>query len=113
MSMFEDVVEAVAPNTLVAVGVILLAPVLLPVLKSGLRPLAKGVVKGYLAIEDKVKEFGATTSEEWSDLVAEARSEHGAVAGAAAAATSAKASKEETTKEEKPPSGAGTRQKTT
>lgn len=109
--IFEDVIETVAPNTLVAVGVILLAPVLLPVLKSGLRPLAKGIVKGYLAIEDQVKEFGATTSEEWSDLVAEAKSEHGVAAGAAAAATSAKTSKEETTKE--PQSGAGARQKTT
>lgn len=106
MSIFEDLVETVAPNTLVAVGVILLAPVLLPVLKSGLRPLAKGIVKGYLAIEDQVKEFGAATSEEWSDLVAEAKSEHGVAAGAAAASA-------KTSKEEKPQSGAGARQKTT
>jgi Protein of unknown function (DUF5132) len=109
VSMFEDIVETVAPNTLVAVGVILLAPVLLPVAKTGLRPLAKGVVKGYLAIGDKVKEFAATTSEEFSDLYAEAKSEHAAAAGAA----SAKATEEEATREGKPRSGAGTRQKAT
>jgi Protein of unknown function (DUF5132) len=79
VSMFEDIVETVAPNMLVAAGAILLAPVLLPVLKTGLRPLAKGVVKGYLVIEDKVKEIAATTTEEFSDLVGEARSEHAAV----------------------------------
>ncbi len=110
--MFEDIVETVAPNTLVAAGVILLAPVLLPVVKTGLRPLAKGVVKGYRAFEDKVKEFAATTSEELSDLVAEARSEH-AAADEAARAASATTTEEEATRKEKPRSGAGTRQKAT
>ncbi|MFZ0255367.1 MAG: DUF5132 domain-containing protein [Gammaproteobacteria bacterium] len=90
----EDVVEAVSPNALVAAGVLFLAPVLLPVVGKGLRPLAKGAIKGYLTVQDKVKEYAAASTEQLGDLVAEARSEHGAVAAGAVAGEGASGSKE-------------------
>lgn len=55
----------------IGIGVALLAPVALPVL----RPVAKQVIKGGIVITDKVKEFFAEAGERWSDLVAEARAD--------------------------------------
>jgi predicted flap endonuclease-1-like 5' DNA nuclease len=40
----------------------------------GLRPVAKTVMKGGLFLTDQVKQFVATASEGWSEMVAEARS---------------------------------------
>ncbi|MGC1955683.1 MAG: DUF5132 domain-containing protein [Gammaproteobacteria bacterium] len=91
----EDVAEAVSPNALVAAGVLLLGPILLPVVGRGLRPLAKGAIKGYLTVQDKVREYAAVSTEQLGDLVAEARSEHGAAAaGVVAAGEGASGSKE-------------------
>lgn len=96
MNWLEDLVEAVSPNALVAAGALLLAPILVPVVGRGLRPLAKGAIKGYLTVQDKVREYAAVSTEQLSDLVAEARAEHAAVATAAGAvaAEEAFASKE-------------------
>src|SRR5713101_9171 len=57
-------------------GAILIAPVLAPAATKGLRPLAKGAVKGYLTLSDKVREWAAESGEQWQDLVAEAKAEH-------------------------------------
>jgi hypothetical protein len=106
----EDVVEAVSPNAWVAAGAVFLAPILLPVVGRGLRPLAKGAIKGYLTVQDKVKEYAAVGTEQLSDLVAEARSEHSAaLAGAAAAAASEGAA---ASKERKPQPSSGGKEKT-
>ncbi len=40
-----------------------------------LRGLSKAMVKGSISVVDKTKEVLSTTGENWSDLVAEARSE--------------------------------------
>lgn len=85
MNWLEDLVEAISPNALVAAGALFLAPILVPVVGRGLRPLAKGAIKGYLTVQDKVKEYAAVSTEQMSDLVAEARAEHAAAAGAVAA----------------------------
>lgn len=86
MALLEDVVEFVTPNALVAVGVILLSPFVLPVIGAGLRPVAKGAIKGYLTAQDKVREYIATSGEGLSDLVAEAKAEHAAAVAAASGA---------------------------
>ena len=91
--VFGDVFKAVGPPLLVGVGAALLAPILLPAVAAGMRPLAKTAVKGYLALTDKVKEMAAESGEQLSDLVAEARAEReaelaAAVTGAAAAPNS-------------------------
>lgn len=78
MNWLEDLVEYVSPNALMAAGVIVLTPILLPIVGRGLRPLAKGAIKGYLSLQDKVKEVAASSTEQLSDLVAEAKAEHAA-----------------------------------
>jgi ABC-type proline/glycine betaine transport system permease subunit len=87
INVLDDIVELVSPNVWVTGGVVLLAPFILPVIIKGLRPVVKGTIKGYLTIQDKVKEYAAVTSEQMSDLIAEVRAEH-AAAGTIAAVES-------------------------
>lgn len=77
-------------GVLVGVGVALVTPIVLPAVAAVARPLAKGAIRGYLSISDKMKELTAEAGEQWSDLVAEARSEQtvGAEAMEAAEASS-------------------------
>lgn len=107
MNWLEDVVEYVTPNALVAAGVLFLAPIVLPVVGSGLRPVAKGAIKGYLTLQDKVRELAAAGTEQVSDLVAEAKAEHAAVGGAAAIGDATGGSKER-----KSPSSSAGKEKT-
>lgn len=60
----------------VALGAVVLAPIVVPALARGLRPIAKEAVKGYLTLSEKAKEMMAESGEQWQDLVAEARSEY-------------------------------------
>lgn len=64
-----------ARSAIITVGAALLVPLVLPVLTRGMRPLAKGVVKGGLLLTDKAKEVIAEAGEQWSDLVAEVRAD--------------------------------------
>jgi hypothetical protein len=50
----------------------------------GLRPAAKGIVTGGLAVVDMAKTAAAAASEQWMDLVAEAQAERTAEAEARA-----------------------------
>ncbi len=75
MALLNDALEGSFPLVLVGIGAALLAPVVAPALGSVAKPLAKGAVKGYLAIADRAKEVLAETGEQWSDLVAEVRAE--------------------------------------
>jgi len=60
MGMLEDSMKGSVPAILVGAGVALAAPLIAPAItgagkgvgKGGLRPLAKGVIKGYLAVSD-------------------------------------------------------------
>jgi len=74
-------------SVLVGVGVALVAPIVVPALAGGMRPLAKAVVKGGMMVYDKGAEVIAEASEQLSDMLAEARSELDAAAAAAAAHT--------------------------
>ena len=67
----------------------LVAPIIVPALAAGMRPLVKTVVRGGMLVYDKGVEMIAEAGEQLSDLVAEARAEADA---AAAAATQAAAS---------------------
>jgi len=75
MALLEDGISVSIPTVLVGVGVALAAPILLPVTAGGLRPLAKTLVKGYLAVMDSAKEVMAEAGERFSDIVAEAEAE--------------------------------------
>ena len=76
MAWYDKVISFSWPNVLMAVGVAAMAPVLLPVVGSVVRPVAKGVVKGGLMVKDAVVGFAAEAGEQVSDLVAEAKAEH-------------------------------------
>ncbi|MEZ4768281.1 MAG: DUF5132 domain-containing protein [Caldilineales bacterium] len=66
---------------LAGVAVVAAAP-----LVPALRPTAKKVVAGGVAVVDKTKTAAAVAGEQWMDLVAEARAERMAEAEARAAA---------------------------
>ncbi len=89
MALFDDMVQGLTsswvPSVLVGVGVALVAPIVVPALAGGMRPLAKAVVKGGMLVYDKGAEVIAEASEQLSDMLAEARSELDAAAAAAAA----------------------------
>ena len=63
---------------MVGVGILVAAPVLLPVVGAVIRPLAKGLIKTSLMVGDAVQGVVAAGSEQLSDLTTEARTEHAA-----------------------------------
>jgi hypothetical protein len=62
-------------NLAVGAGVVLLAPVVIPVVGSLLKPVAKAVIKGGLLAYEGAKVSVAETKEAIEDLAAEAKSE--------------------------------------
>lgn len=94
MGLFDDGLKGPTGSILVILGVALAAPIVLPAVASVSRPLAKSLIRGYLALADTVKEFAAEAQEQVSDLVAEVKAERTAsmAAGAAAAKPKAKPS---------------------
>jgi hypothetical protein len=86
MALFEDGLSGSTKSILVILGVALAAPIVLPAVASISRPLAKTLIKGYLALTDMVKEFSAEAQEQVSDLVAEVKAERTADMAAAGAA---------------------------
>lgn len=59
----------------IGAGVVLLAPVIIPVIGSILKPLAKAIIKGSLLAYEGAKVSIAETKETMEDLAAEAKSE--------------------------------------
>lgn len=59
----------------VGAGVVLLAPVVIPVVGAVLKPLAKAVIKGGLMAYEGAKVSVAETKETIEDLAAEAKAE--------------------------------------
>jgi hypothetical protein len=75
MGMFDNGIKGTVPSILVILGVALAAPIVLPAVAAVSRPLAKTLIKGYLALADTVKEYAAEAAEQISDLVAECQAE--------------------------------------
>lgn len=75
MALFDDGLKGTVPSLLVILGVALAAPIVLPAVAAVSRPLAKTLIKGYLALADTVKEYAAEAAEQISDLVAECKAE--------------------------------------
>ncbi len=82
MALMDNGFKGAVPSILVVVGVALAAPIVLPAVAAVSRPLAKTLIKGYLALSDMAKEFAAETGEQISDLVAEVKAEREAAATA-------------------------------
>jgi len=78
MAVLKDMSNGWIPGIMVGVGITLAAPVILPVLGAALRPLAKSVVKGGIAVGDRIKEVSAEAREQFYDLVAEVKAEQAA-----------------------------------
>jgi hypothetical protein len=75
MALLEDVTKGGLSTLLIGVGAAIVAPTVIPALATGLRPLAKAVIKGGVTLYDSVKETVAEAGEQFNDLVAEVRSE--------------------------------------
>ena len=71
-------------GVLIGVGAALAAPVILPATAAVVKPLAKGLIWGYLAATDRLKEAVAETREQMNDLVAEVKAEYADGAGVTA-----------------------------
>jgi hypothetical protein len=67
--------ESLVPNLLLGAAAIVLAPIVVPAVLAGMRPVAKTVVKGGVLVYDKAREMVAEVGEQRGDLVAEARAE--------------------------------------
>ena len=95
MALFDDIVEgfgsSLVSSVLLGVGVVLVAPMVVPALAVGMRPLAKAVIKGGMMVYDKEAEVFAEAGEQLSDLVAEVRSELDATATVASDAAASAA----------------------
>jgi Protein of unknown function (DUF5132) len=75
MALFNDMLKGGVPGVLVGLGVALAAPVLLPAAATGVRPLAKALIKGGLVVAETVREVVAEAGEQLSDLMAEVQEE--------------------------------------
>jgi hypothetical protein len=80
MALFDDMLKGGLPGVLVGVGVVLVAPLLLPAAAAGVRPLAKALIKGGFVVAATVREVVAEAGEQLSDLVAEVQEESASVA---------------------------------
>jgi hypothetical protein len=79
MALWEDLVEglggSLTSNLLIGAAVVVLAPMMVPAVFVGIRPVAKTLVKGGVLVYDKGRAMVAEAGEQVSDLVAEARAE--------------------------------------
>jgi hypothetical protein len=62
-------------SLVVGAGVVLLAPIVVPVVASVMKPIAKAAIKGGLLAYGKIKETAAETMETVEDLAVEAKAE--------------------------------------
>ena len=79
MALLEGITESLGgslmPNLLIGATAIVLAPIVVPAVLAGMRPVAKTLVKGGVMVYDKTREMVAEVGEQMGDIVAEARSE--------------------------------------
>ncbi|MFH0729526.1 MAG: DUF5132 domain-containing protein [Pseudomonadota bacterium] len=64
-----------AGSLAVGAGIVLLAPIVIPMVGAVLKPLAKAIIKGYLIAYQSAKVSLAETKETIEDLAAEAKAE--------------------------------------
>ena len=76
MPKITDLMEkAGKPGVIAGIGAVLLAPVIIPVVASVGKPLAKSIIKGGMVAYEKSKGTFAELGETWEDIVAEAKAE--------------------------------------
>jgi len=86
MALWEGITEgfgkSLVPNLLVGAAAVVVAPIVVPAVLAGLRPVAKTAIKGGIYVFDKAQDMVAEAGEQLSDLVAESRAEIAASAAA-------------------------------
>jgi Protein of unknown function (DUF5132) len=79
MALLEGITESLGgslmSNLLIGAAAIALAPIVVPAVLAGMRPVAKTLVKGGVMVYEKTREMVAEVGEQMGDIVAEARSE--------------------------------------
>ncbi len=72
--MLDDLLDSVGgtPGRLLGIGLALGAGVLIG---RGMRPVAKGAIRGYISLADRFKEYTAEARESLEDIYHEARAE--------------------------------------
>lgn len=73
--IFEEGISSLGSTMLLGVGAVLAAPVVVPAVMGGIRPLVKTAVKGYVYVSDTLRESMAEAGEQFTDLVEEVRAE--------------------------------------
>jgi hypothetical protein len=73
--MLDDLFDAVGGTAgrLLGIGLLVGTGV---VIGRGVRPAAKGAIRGYLSMAERVRELSAEATESLQDLYAEAKAEH-------------------------------------
>jgi hypothetical protein len=86
MALWESVTESLGgswtTNLLIGTAAVIVAPIVVPAVLAGIRPVAKAAITGGVFLYDKAGEMVTEAGEQMSDLVAEARAD--LVASAAA-----------------------------
>lgn len=86
MALWESVTESLGgswtTNLLIGTAAVIVAPIVVPAVLAGIRPVAKATIKGGVFLYDKAGEMATEVGEQMSDLVAEVRSELAASAAA-------------------------------
>ncbi len=79
----DEVLDTIAgtPGRIIGIGLALGAGILIG---RGMRPVAKGAIKGYMSLADRVKEYTAEAGESLQDLYHEAKAERDQAVGEAA-----------------------------
>lgn len=76
MAFFENGLKGnIIMGLAIGVGTAILAPVVIPMVASIAKPLAKAAIKGGIMLYEKNREFIAEATEVVEDLVAEAKAE--------------------------------------
>ena len=78
--MLDELLDTVAgtPGRILGVALALGAGVMIG---RGMRPVAKGAIKGYMSLADRLKEYTAEAGESLQDLYHEAKSERDQAVG--------------------------------
>jgi hypothetical protein len=76
MAVFEDLFQGWVGTGLAGLGLVLVAPIVLPVVGAAVRPVLKGLISGALAVAATAREVVAEAGEQVSDLYAESRAEY-------------------------------------
>jgi hypothetical protein len=75
MALWDDLVGSWTGNIVLGAAALLVAPLVLPAVLAGVRPLAKLGIQGGVWVYETTTAMVAEIGEQMSDLVAEARAE--------------------------------------